>query len=143
MTYFFIIHPLILLQGVDFPDVKIVCTAGLPNDLVEALQRGGRVGRRSGDVGLFVIFYESWALNVSVEEYAQGDLMDPDRPRGPLKPTSNARERAAYSSVRLVQCRECIRVFFAAYLNDTSSNGVFRLSVLILPIITDVSHASS
>ncbi|KAF8054015.1 P-loop containing nucleoside triphosphate hydrolase protein [Lyophyllum atratum] len=110
--------------GVDFPDVKIVCTAGLPNDLVEALQRGGRVGRRSGDVGLFVIFYESWALNVSVEEYAQGDLMDPDRPRGPLKPTSNARERAAYSSVQLVQCQECIRVFFAAYLNDTSSNAL-------------------
>lgn len=27
--------------GVDFADVKIVCNAGLPSDIVEALQRGG------------------------------------------------------------------------------------------------------
>lgn len=31
----------IRMQGVDFADVKIVCNAGLPSDIVEALQRGG------------------------------------------------------------------------------------------------------
>ncbi|KAF8055298.1 P-loop containing nucleoside triphosphate hydrolase protein [Lyophyllum atratum] len=109
--------------GVDFPDVQIVCTTGLPNDIVEALQRGGRVGRRFGALGLFVIFYDAWALEISLDEYANGDLSDPDRPRGLLKPNSNSRERAAYSSVKLIGC-ECLRSFFATYLDDTTENAL-------------------
>ncbi|KAH9009895.1 P-loop containing nucleoside triphosphate hydrolase protein [Lactarius hengduanensis] len=35
--------------GVDFPDVKIVCTAGLPANMVDILQRGGRALRNSSE----------------------------------------------------------------------------------------------
>ncbi|KAF8223802.1 hypothetical protein L208DRAFT_1000576, partial [Tricholoma matsutake] len=47
-------------MGVDFPDVQIVCNAGPPSNIVEALQHGGWVGQHEGDKGLFVIFYEPW-----------------------------------------------------------------------------------
>jgi superfamily II DNA/RNA helicase len=40
-------------QGIDFPNVKIVCTAGLPTTVVEALQRGGRTIRIGDEDALF------------------------------------------------------------------------------------------
>jgi hypothetical protein len=100
-----------------------VCNAGLPSDTVETLQRGGRVGRREGDQGLFVIFYEPWALTISPDEFTVGDINDPDRPRGHYTLTSRARDWASYSSINLVRCRMCLREYFALYLNDTSPNG--------------------
>jgi superfamily II DNA helicase RecQ len=49
-------------KGIDFPNVKIVCTAGLPSTIVDALQRGGRAIRIvSVDPALFVVFYDPWA----------------------------------------------------------------------------------
>ena len=36
-----------LVQGVDFPHVDIVCSVGVPPSIVEALQRGGRGGRKT------------------------------------------------------------------------------------------------
>ncbi|KAH9069630.1 P-loop containing nucleoside triphosphate hydrolase protein [Lactarius deliciosus] len=60
--------------GVDFPDVKIVCTAGLPGSMVDVLQRGGRALRNSDDDALFVIFYEPWVHDISLDEYTEGDL---------------------------------------------------------------------
>jgi hypothetical protein len=47
---------------------------------VEALQRGGQVVQHEGDKGLFVIFYEPWALAISPDEFTTGDAGDPDRP---------------------------------------------------------------
>ena len=60
-------------KGVDFPDVEIVCNAGLPSSIADALQRAGRVGRRDGSKGLFVIFYEPWAQTVSLAEFNNGN----------------------------------------------------------------------
>lgn len=112
---------------------------GLPGDIVDALQRGGRVGRRDGDEGLFVIFYESWALEISLDEFDDGDINDPDRPRKPLKPTSQKRDRASYSSVKMVQCKTCLRVFFATYLSDAAANGTYP-SVCVIVLILDLQH---
>lgn len=107
--------------------MKIVCQAGIPGNIVDTLQRGGRIGRRDGDRGLFVIFYEPWALLISLDEFTNGDLDDPDRPRTVLKPTSTKKERVARSSLQLIQCRSCLRYFFANYLNDLSPNGSYSL----------------
>ncbi|KAH9017400.1 P-loop containing nucleoside triphosphate hydrolase protein [Lactarius hengduanensis] len=74
--------------GVDFPDVKIVCTAGLPGTMVDVLQRAGRALCNSNEDALFIVFYESWAHELSLDEYSEGDLGDPDRPRSTLKPSS-------------------------------------------------------
>lgn len=105
----------------DFPDVEIVCNAGLTN-AVEILQRSGRVGRRDGDLGLFIIFYEDWVHNISLEDFQYGEADDPDRPRSFLKPTSQVRDRISYSSVALLKSK-CLRKFFATYLNDDSPYG--------------------
>lgn len=75
--------------GVDFPNVKIVCTAGLPETIVDALQRGGRgiwvlSGDQDADTALFVIFYEHWVHGINLDDYANGDTLDPDRPRKDL-----------------------------------------------------------
>ncbi|KAH6902930.1 P-loop containing nucleoside triphosphate hydrolase protein, partial [Coprinopsis sp. MPI-PUGE-AT-0042] len=68
-----------LAQGVDFPDVEIVCTVDVPPSIVESIQRGGRGGRQSGSASLFITFYEQWALDTSVDDFSQGDQNNPDR----------------------------------------------------------------
>lgn len=77
-----------MIQGVDFPDVKFVCNAGLPNNIADALQRGGRVGRQDGSQGLFVIFYDTWALSISLDKFNCGHSDDPDQPQAMLKPNA-------------------------------------------------------
>ncbi|KAF8237884.1 hypothetical protein L208DRAFT_1506162, partial [Tricholoma matsutake] len=73
------------MQGVDFLDVKIVCNAGLPGNIVDSLQCRGCIGRRDGDQGLFVIFHEPWVMSIHLEQY-EGSCDDPDQPQGTLKP---------------------------------------------------------
>jgi hypothetical protein len=103
--------------------VKIVCTVGLPATIVDALQRGGRAVRRTSDDALFVIFYEAWVLDIDLADYNIGDLLDPDRPRKGLHDNSQRRDRAPYSSVKLIQGKTCLRTFFADYLGDTLPGG--------------------
>jgi len=71
--------------------------------------------------------YEPWVDEIALEEFSNGDILDPDRPRGILKATAKRRERAAFSSVGLIKCKEdckCIRQFFADYLGDASAEGI-------------------
>jgi hypothetical protein len=110
-------------QGVDFPDIKIICTSGLPGTMVDILQRGGCALRNSDDDTLFVIFYEPWVHDISLDKYSKGNLGDPDRPRCPLKLSSKWRERAPFSCLKLVKSTTCLRAEFASYLNDTSHLG--------------------
>lgn len=114
-------------QGVDFPDVKIVCTAGLPGTTVDTLQRAGRALRNSDEDALFVIFYDPWVNDISPDEYKDGDSSDPDRPRSQLRPNSQRRDRIPLSSLNLVKCATCLRVQFANYLNDTSQAGAIEV----------------
>lgn len=125
-------------QGVDFPDVKIVCTAGLPGSTVNTLQRAGRALRNSNADALFVIFYDPWVKEISLDEYTDDLSADPDRPRSQLKPTSQRRERVPLSSLRLVKCGTCLRRQFTEYLNDTSQAGVvgfFSAAVIVVLIL--------
>jgi hypothetical protein len=120
-------------KGIDFPNVKVVCTTGLPSTIVDALQRGGRAIRIvSVDPALFVVFYEPWALGINEEEYTYGSPEDPDRPRKEQKETSPRRDRAPLSSLRLVQTPDCLRAFYANYLADNASEGKFRLTVSLM-----------
>ncbi|KAF9537104.1 hypothetical protein CPC08DRAFT_651860, partial [Agrocybe pediades] len=109
--------------GVDFPNVKIVCTAGLPATMVDCLQRGGRAARSSGQTALFVVFFEKNMLQINEKEFT-GDVQDPDRPREKLTAKPKRLERAPLSGVRLVQTTGCLRKFFADYLNDKSPEAM-------------------
>lgn len=91
--------------------------------MVDILQRGGRALRNSDDDALFVIFHEPWVHSVSLDEYSEGDLGDPDRPRCSLKLSSQRRERAPFSCLKLVKSTTCLRAEFASYLNDKSPLG--------------------
>jgi superfamily II DNA/RNA helicase len=111
-------------KGIDFPNVKVVCTAGLPSTIVDALQRGGRAIRiASVDPALFVVFYDPWALEIKKEEYTYGSPEDPDRPRKEQKQTSSRRDRAPLSSLQLVHTPDCLRAFYANYLADNAPEG--------------------
>lgn len=121
----------------DFPNVKIVCTVGLPVTVVDALQRGGRAIRVGNEHAIFVVFHETWALEVDEAEYMDGS--DPDRPRANLAQHSRAQERAPLSAVRLVQCGTCLRGFYADYLDDQSEEGLHFIQVdLILLLLLSV-----
>ena len=111
------------LQGIDFPNVQIVCTVGLPTTTVDALQRGGRAFRNSTRDALFLIFYEPWVNDIALESYKDGDALDPDRPRKALKENSQRRDRAPFSSISLVKNKKCVRGHFAHYLDDKSAEG--------------------
>ncbi|KAF8166050.1 P-loop containing nucleoside triphosphate hydrolase protein [Pholiota molesta] len=114
--------------GVDFPNVQIVCTAGLPSTIVDALQRAGRAIRTGNEPALFVLFHESWALEIDPDDYMEGT--DPDRPRSNLDTHSRQRDRAPLSVVRLIRCSSCLRQFFTDYLNDQSTIGTLLLFLL-------------
>ncbi|KAK0454098.1 uncharacterized protein EV420DRAFT_1696791 [Desarmillaria tabescens] len=61
--------------GVDFSDVMICGNMGLALDEGEDAQRGGRVVRRIGFHGLYVVFYEPWALDIKLEEFENDELL--------------------------------------------------------------------
>ncbi|KAL0057159.1 hypothetical protein AAF712_016207 [Marasmius tenuissimus] len=116
-------------QGIDYPDVDIVVNVDIPPDIPEALQRGGRVVRGSGKIGLFLILYEEWVLEVDLSEFFEEhkglDSSDPDRPRRALTDKSTRYDRAPYSLVKLVQDDSlCLRKYFAEYLGDNSPHGI-------------------
>ena len=124
-----------IIQDVNFPDVKIVCTAGLPGTMVDILQRGGCALRNSNDDALFVVFYEPWVHEVTLDEYNEGDLGDPDRPRSTLKTSSQRRERAPFSCLKLVKSISCLQANFASYLGDTSAAGACHHSFWSISMI--------
>ena len=62
--------------------------------MVDVLQRGGRALRNSHEDALFIVLYEPWVHDISLDEYNEGDLGDPDHPRAKLKSSSQRRERA-------------------------------------------------
>ena len=102
-----------------------MCTVGLPSTTVDTLQRGGRAFRNSNKNALFVVFYEPWVHEIDLDLYNNGNNLDPDQPRTKLKPNSQHRERAPYSSMMLVRRKRCIRCHFADYLADKSPEGVY------------------
>ncbi|KAN0129104.1 hypothetical protein V8E53_013100 [Lactarius tabidus] len=67
-------------MGVDFLDIKIICTADLPSMMVNVLQHGSCALCNSQDDTLFIILYEHWVHNISLDEYNKGDMGDPDCP---------------------------------------------------------------
>ncbi|SJL04214.1 uncharacterized protein ARMOST_07575 [Armillaria ostoyae] len=99
--------------GIDFVDVDIVGYMDIPQDECDDLQR-----------------------EIDVKEF-DNPLMDqngPDRLRGPLKPTSNKKERAALSVILLLQGHEpvCIHAFKAEYLHDKAPDVLWSI-LLRLP----------
>lgn len=115
-----------------------MCSAGVPGSLVEAIQRGGRGGRRPGSFSLFIIFYEAWVREISLDDFTKGNMDDPDRTRVvPLPAKATKKERAPYSSIKCVQCCTCLRAFFACELNDTATDGAYLNSLL------NVAHQSN
>ena len=110
---------------------------------MDALQRGGRAIRQSDDDALFVIFYESWVLDINLEDYSTGDLLDPDRPRKNLHDHSQRRDRAPYASVKLILDKICLRIFFADYLGDTLPGGLPNRLLSLQPTHLLISFHSS
>ncbi|KAJ3545917.1 hypothetical protein NMY22_g2258 [Coprinellus aureogranulatus] len=107
--------------GVDFPNVKIVCNIGLPSTLVDILQRAGRAIRTGSEDALFLLFYPSWVDEISLDEYASGDVADLDRTRASLDfKNPKDKDRASYFIVFTIKSKDCRRGNFATYLGDTT-----------------------
>ena len=98
--------------------------------MVDVLQRAGRALRNSHEDALFIILYDPWVHDISLDEYTEGDLCDPDRPRRKLKSSSQRRERAPFSCLKIIKSSTCLRAQFASYLNDTSPAGMSDLGTL-------------
>jgi hypothetical protein len=132
------------VKGVDFPDVDIVVNIGLPPTICDAVQRAGRVVRRDGKTGLFVIFYESWVKTIGLSGYKNEYVPDPDRPRAVLTAHSSRQDRASFSTVSIIQNDRCIRESFGSYLGDLTEDGeclYFYLHYQVIYIFTLFSLA--
>ena len=110
--------------------MKIVCTAGLPGTMVDVLQHAGHALCNSHDDALFIMLYDHWVHDISLDEYIKGDLRDPDCPRAKLKSSSQQHERAPFSCLKIIKSSTCLRDLFAAYLNDTSPAGTLTPGTL-------------
>lgn len=98
--------------------------------MVDVLQCAGRALRNSYKDALFIVLYDPWVHDISLDEYTEGDLCDPDRPRAKLKSGSQRREHVPFSCLKIVKSETCLRAQFASYLNDTSPAGTLNPGTL-------------
>lgn len=70
---------------------------GLPNTFMDALQCGSHAIWSENEYALFVVFYESWTLEIKEDEYMTGN--DSDRPHANLGLNPRAWERAPLSAI--------------------------------------------
>jgi len=82
---------------------------------------------------LFVIFYEHWVHGINLDDYANGDTLDPDRPRKDLMlKNPSAHERAPYYLLMLIQSMICLHILFADYLADTFPDGDLKFITTLI-----------
>ena len=102
----------------------IVCIAGLPQFLLDAIQKLGRAGRQAFLRGIGVFFIDPWIEKVSLVGLDEHALADPDYPVGGVLTTkSSAQERVGYAAAQMALEETCIRAHFATYLRDTTPEG--------------------
>jgi superfamily II DNA/RNA helicase len=75
------------LQGLDIRCVSIVIQYGVPRNMSEAAQRGGRAARDDETFGLFLMMVEPWALELELTD-KHDDINDPDKPYAGMMVTS-------------------------------------------------------
>lgn len=128
------------LQGINFPDVKIMHNVGLLSNIIDLLQCGGHVGQRDGSKGLSILFYDPWALTLPLDDYNNAYSDNPDWPHCSTKAATSKKDHPALPCVQLVQCKDCLRQFFATYLGDRAPKDM--LSPIIWPFLfTDLCTA--
>ena len=122
-----------VLQGLDISGVKIVVQYGIPRDIPNALQRGGRGGRSTEDPAIFLIMYEPWALEIDLSDVPKAFANDPDSPVvEELTAYSNKMDRTGYAMLFIIQAFWfCLRAYFAEYLGDNSDDG---MQYLVIPV---------
>ena len=89
----------------------------------DTLQRGGCAFCNSTKDALFVIFYEPWIEEVSLNDFKNFDVTDLDHPHMPLKANSQHCECAPFYGVKICQEISCTQKGFANYLGDQSTDG--------------------
>lgn len=120
------------MEGLDVQGVMIVIQYGIPKNLSEALQRGGRAVRDGQLWGLYLMMIETWALEANLTD-EHNDTNDPDKPYTitALKKNPSKRDRTGCAVLRYVQSKTCLREFFAKYLNDQTPTGNSNIFSLI------------
>ncbi|KAF8906797.1 hypothetical protein CPB84DRAFT_1813709 [Gymnopilus junonius] len=109
--------------GIDFLNMKIVCTVGLPSTTTDTLQRGGCAFQSSNEDALFVMFHEPWVHEISLDDFQNFDAADLDCPRVPLKANSQC--------VKITQECLCIQKGFSTYLGDESMDSAAYIILMI------------
>jgi hypothetical protein len=90
------------------------------------IQRIGCGGRAAGMSAIFLLLHEPWAITTDLSSFT-GNLDDPDQPLQAITKTSKKPEHIGLAMYQLVQSPSCIRRFFADYLGDETSTGIFEL----------------
>ncbi|KAF9063537.1 hypothetical protein BDP27DRAFT_1426790 [Rhodocollybia butyracea] len=106
--------------GIDFSDVRITVNVGVVDES-ESDQRKGR-GDRDQRGGLHVTLYETWVLDVKLEEFDDTTTpfhSDPNRPCTILRLGLNKREHVPRSGIAAILA-PCIRQYKANYLSNSS-----------------------
>lgn len=81
---------------------------------------------------------EPWVFeyNLNTREECFQNTEDPDRPFSAVssRKVSTKMERCGLAMIKLAQSNECIRCFFAVYLDDESPTGfIFHFRQALLP----------
>jgi hypothetical protein len=130
-----IVYCLSTNQGIDHPDIEIVCIAGLPSGIMEVIQRGGRAVRQIIAHGLCVLFHEKWVSDISLSDYGLSSNAtidsidfhtDLDRPRKlTLTQYSPPQDRAPLACVLLTKQMGCKRLLLSCVLRGAADSCAF------------------
>ncbi|THU81757.1 P-loop containing nucleoside triphosphate hydrolase protein [Dendrothele bispora CBS 962.96] len=122
--------------GIDHPDVEIVCIAGLPSDVHDIAQQGGRAVRQISGDGLCILFHEKWALDVDLADYSVDpdnisldsidfESFNIDRPRKlVLNDRSPPVDRDSFACIVLTRNLFCACRFMSQCLQDNTPEAV-------------------
>lgn len=110
------------MQGIDYPNVKVVVQYGMCPDLCSLIQRAGRAARIPGTEALFIYMVESWALEQRVNQKSAAYIRDPDTPMRirPAMKGSGGVQWVGMASVAFATLKSCLRVELIKYLGDES-----------------------
>ncbi|KAF5335342.1 hypothetical protein D9611_011739 [Ephemerocybe angulata] len=90
--------------GLDVAGIPLVIQYGIPRDISSLLQRGGRAGRSTTAIALYIMMYEPWVLQIDISGVSSDIASDPDRPiLEPLQKNSSKQERTSWEMYHIFQ----------------------------------------
>ena len=110
------------MQGIDYPNVKVVVQYGMCPDLCSLIQRVGQAAHAPGTKALFIYMVKSCVTEEHVDQRSKAYINDPDMLVQIQSAGKGAKGKqwVGMASVAFVTSMSCLHVEFMRYLGNRS-----------------------